>query len=494
VFGGLWQPSPLSYALEHFFEQGGLEAIVVRVINGGAAPTLSLACGNESLILRALTPGTREFLRAAVDYDNLGEDDESFNLVIQRVRAMRSERIEVQETYRRVSINPGTQRYVANVLMESKLVRVHGAVPLRRPDLTLPSHAATSGGYADSNNDGDDGAPLSDYDIIGSATQRTGLFALDAVERLNFVYIPPLARGQSDEREVGLSALAIAEAYCRKRHAMLIVDPPLAWSSADTALRGLESFAFRSSHAVMYFPRIVAMDRLRTRPALFGNGGAVAGMLARAELQRPVWAMEAPEAELIPRAGVRLAASLGEIERWRLTSHGINALRTARNSSAIRPLARTLSGGMHSAADWGYLASQRFADFLVTSVERGTRWARTASSEPAAWQRMARQVTRFMTDLTLLGAFPTAAARQAFMVVCDERVHCAADLTEQRINILIAFAASRIGQYHGFVISQTPHGAAIRSVAVNALQLPIVVEPWLDAHGGPTGDAVAAAS
>ena len=35
-FGGLWQPSPLSYAVEHFFEQGGRQAVIVRVANGAA--------------------------------------------------------------------------------------------------------------------------------------------------------------------------------------------------------------------------------------------------------------------------------------------------------------------------------------------------------------------------------------------------------------------------------------------------------------------------
>jgi hypothetical protein len=497
VFGCLWQPSSLSYAVEHFFEQGGSEAVVVRVINGGAAPTVVLPCGEEHLTLQALTPGTREFLRAAVDYDNLSEDHESFNLVVQRVRAPGSERIEVQETYRRVSINPGTQRFIANVLMESQLVRVRGAVPKLRPHLTLPSNADTANGYANSSNDGDDGAPLTDYDVIGSATRHTGLFALDAIERVHFIYIPPLARNQVHEQMVGMSTLVIAEAYCRRRHAMLIVDPPLAWRSADDAVRGLQEFDLRSSHALMYFPRIVTLDRLRGHSATFGNGGAVAGMLARAERLRPVWAMDAAEPQLVPRAGVRLAIALAEPDRWRLTSHGINALRTSRNSSGIQPLARTLSGGMHSAADWGYLAPQRFANFVVTSIEHGTRWTRLATSEPATWQRVARQVTRFLNDLTLLGAFPvTTVAEQAFMVVCDERTHRATDLVAQRVNILIAFAASRIGQYHGFIVAQTPGGASIRAVAVNALHLPVVIEPWLETHtlAIDTGDVIAAAS
>ena len=35
VFGGLWQPSMLAYAVEQFFDNGGREAVIVRVVNGG---------------------------------------------------------------------------------------------------------------------------------------------------------------------------------------------------------------------------------------------------------------------------------------------------------------------------------------------------------------------------------------------------------------------------------------------------------------------------
>ncbi|MBC7984606.1 MAG: hypothetical protein H7Y02_12210 [Candidatus Obscuribacterales bacterium] len=489
VFGGLWQPSPLSYAIEHFFEQGGNEAVVVRVINGGAPPTIDLRCGNAQLRLQALTPGTREFLRVAVDYDNVGdnvgESDDVFNLVVQRIRAPGSERVEVQETFRRVSINPATQRYIATVLTESKLVRVLGTIPSVRPDPTSPAQSRHANGYAESKNDGNDGAPLTDYDVIGSATARTGLFALRDAERLSYIYIPPLTRTQ----DIGLSTLLIAEKFCRERHAVLIVDPPAEWQSTYDALSKRDEFGFRSSFAVMYFPRVVAIDRLRGRSETFGNGGAVAGMLARAEAQRPPWAMDASEPELMPRASLRLAHSLSESERWRLTTHGINALRPTRNAGGIHPLARTLAGGVHSAADFGYLAPQRLACFIVTHVERGTRWARFSRCEPATWQRVTRQVARFLNELAVLGAFPVAtAASEAYMVACDERTHSAADLAAQQTNIVFAFAGSRVGQFHGFVISQSRTGVTIKTVAINALQLPVVIEPWLDALA-PSMDA-----
>ena len=65
-------------------------------------------------------------------------------------------------------------------------------------------------------------SPITDYDMIGSATRRTGLFALEDVDELAFVYIPPLARNI----DVGISALLVAARFCRDKRAMLIVDPP----------------------------------------------------------------------------------------------------------------------------------------------------------------------------------------------------------------------------------------------------------------------------
>jgi len=483
LFGGLWQPSLLSYAIEQFFEQGGKRAIVVRIVNGGAPATISLRCGSETLLLQALTPGTREFLRAAVDYDNLGNDandHDSFNLVVQRLRAAGSERIEVQETYRRVSINPGTHRYIDTVLRESQLVRVRGVIPAIRPDPTFTPGTRHIVGYTEANNDGDDGESLSDYDLIGSAAACSGLFALRTVENLGFVYLPPLAR----EIDLGASTLLIAQRLCRERHAVLIVDPPASWRSAEHALGGARNLAFRSASALMYFPRIIAFDRLRGRDEVFPNGGAIAGLLARADEQRPVWEMDAPEPEPILRAGTRLAVSITEAERWRLGSHGINALRTTRASSPLRFLSRTLAGGMNSAADWGYLGPQRLASFILYSVERGTRWVAASQCDASVWHRVTRQVRHFLTDIAARGAFPAAPTERAFLAICDQRINTLRDTLDQRVNILVAFAASRRGHYHSFMITHGVDGSTTRPVAVNPAEMPLSIEPNIESGTG----------
>ncbi|HYM36544.1 MAG TPA: hypothetical protein VET48_14190, partial [Steroidobacteraceae bacterium] len=210
------------------------------------------------------------------------------------------------------------------------------------------------------------------------------------------------------------------------------------------------------------------------------NGGAVAGLLARGDELRPVCEMDAPEPEPLLRAGVRLAMNISEAERWRLASHGVNTLRTARASSSVRFLTRTLAGGMNSAADWGYLGPQRLAFFILGNIERGTRWVATSSCDAAVWNRVARQVRQFLTDIAARGAFPAAPPERAFLAICDERVNSVRDTLDQRVNILIAFAASRRGRYHSFMITQSAAGGMIRPVAVNPAEMPLSIEPAYD--------------
>jgi hypothetical protein len=473
-FGGLWQPSPLSYAVEHFFEQGGRQAVIVRVANGALPATISLRCGRETLQLEARAPGTREFLRASIDYDNIdATDQQRFNLVVQRVRSPGSERIETQETFRALSVDPTSPRFVAPALLESQLVRVRGEVPRERPDRTLMPGTNLPVGYVSSNPDGDDGRPISDYDVIGSATRCSGLFALESVEDLAFVYIPPLGR----TTDLGVSTLLVAARFCRRRRAMLIVDPPSAWDTATHAARALKELNFHSDCALMFYPRIVAMDRLRGRSEIFGNGGAIAGLLSRSG-EVVSTALVAKEPEPLLRASVKLASEVSAPDRWLLATHGVNVLQAVRSPDRDRPALRTLACGASASSDWSYLAQRRFALFAVNAIERGTRWCALKPGDPEVWRGVERQVREFLEELRAAGAFAAVAADQAYAVICDERINDAGEA--QAVNILVHFAATHAGEYHSFMITHTVHGATVKPVAVNRLEASLIVSHELE--------------
>src|ERR1022692_3366404 len=137
IFGGLWQPSSLSYAVEQYFDNGGENAVIVRVQNGARPSTLSLPAGGETLQLRAVRPGTREFLRVCVDYDNISAAASgNFNLTVQRIRTQGTLRVEDQETFRNLSLSAGADTYLCKMLADSEMIEPIKPLPSQRPDLT----------------------------------------------------------------------------------------------------------------------------------------------------------------------------------------------------------------------------------------------------------------------------------------------------------------------------------------------------------------------
>jgi uncharacterized protein len=465
VFGGLWQPSPLSYAVEQYFDNGGRQAVVVRVVNGGAMATISLPCGRETLTLEARSPGSREVLRASVDYDNIGPaEDTRFNLVVQRLRAAGSEHIEDQEIFRRVSVEPDTARFITTALQESTLVRVRGPVPSRRPDRTFRAGSRHPIGYVDSNPDGDDGAPLTDYDIIGSQQRGTGLNALRGTDFISFLCIPPLER----ERDVGASVLVVATRLCRDLRALLIVDPPAHWGDSTQALAGLRDLALQTEDALMGFPRVLAYDRLRGRYETFANCGAVAGALARLEEQRPWWE-PGPDQEILLRPGTRPVRMLTEAERIRLAMHGINPLQSLRAADP-RPLPlRTLAQGAAASADGGWLTPRRRWLQLMNCLERGTRWVLYNVRDRHAWPRLRGQAEAFLKPLAEAGLFGAGPVETAFQVTCDDRLNSEEDIASAQVHLLVSIRATRPGEYRSFLITHGVQGSRVRTVRSNVL-------------------------
>jgi hypothetical protein len=477
TFGGLWQLSTLSYAVEQFFEQGGHQAIIVRVANGAQPVTLTLPCAAHALQLEAVAPGTHEHLRAAVGYEQIEPDDwQHFNLVVQRVREAGSEHILEQEIFRNLSIDAESPQYVTTVLSGSALVRVRGLAPAVRPDTTLAGEAAQPG-YISSHQDGSDGGALTDYDVIGSTQRRSGLCALDGVDDLTFVYVPPLSR----TRDLGASSLLVATELCRSQRAILIVDPPARWDSPAAALDGIRKLNFYSDNAVMFFPRIVTHDRLSGRAEVFGNGGAVAGLLSRTgDTIAAVVRQDEPEVTL--RGNTRCALEVGPIDRMRLANYGINAFQTIRALNRSRPALRTLACGASGSADWAFLAARRLALFVLDIIERETRWVLLEPKGAALWSSATCQINDFLEELRAAGAFSTAAAQTAFLVICDERINPPEKATERgrSVNILLQFAANRAHAFHSFMITHAVRGSSVRPVVVNrfeaALQISLDLE------------------
>ena len=212
----------------------------------------------------------------------------------------------------------------------------------------------------------------------------------------------------------------------------------------------------------MFFLRLVT-DRLRGRAEMFGNGGAVAGILSRT-------------GEAVSAATARSGAVAA---RWRapgsrsgagrsLVTRGAWSQRAPRRPQRGSRAAAAANAGMRASAsvDWSYLA----APFRVVrdQLDRARHaLVRAPARRSAGVGRVAAQVRRFLAELHAQ-AFASVPADQAFYVICDERINEARE--PHIVNILVQFAATHAGEYHSFMISHSVSGATVRPVAVNRLE------------------------
>jgi phage tail sheath protein FI len=249
---------------------------------------------------------------------------------------------------------------------------------------------------------------------------------------------------------------------------MLIVDPPVDWHTAEDAMLGMRDWNFSNPDALMFFPRLLAHDKLRGRFESFAPCGAVAGMLARCDQAAPLYG-SAPNDEPVLRQGYRPSCLVTEDRRAKLAALGVNTLQPLRSAARSGLRLRTLAAGSAGAPDWKYLTARRLALFIVSSIERGTRWVVLAQPHVEVAALAEAQVRAFFEALHEEGAFIDRSPEDAFFVICDRRVNTPKDALARRFHLLIGFAAARIGEFHTYRITHTTAGSTVQAASLNTL-------------------------
>src|SRR3569833_1323680 len=420
-FGGLWRDSSMSYAVQQFFQNGGTDALIVRVHNGAAAATLTLEAGFN---LVAANPGKwGEKLRVRIDHNTrppLPTDPPNslFNL------SVRDTATGVTERFLNLSTDPNNARYVTRVLaQESNLVNIvtpPGTVPATRPvahgnpppgaDPLLDNASSTA--FTAS---GSEGAAITDNEISLPALEaaKQGIWALEKAGLFNLLCIPPLTR------DVG--------------------------GDVNSQTR---------SDAALYFPRQRLPDPLQeNRLADFAPCGAVAGIMARTDAQRGVW--KAPAGNDAVLSGVvELTTKLTDGENGQLNPLAVNCLRSFPVIGRVVWGARTLRGADQLASEWKYLPVRRLALFLEESLFRGTQWVVLEPNDEPLWAQIRLNLGAFMQGLFRQGAFQGSSPRDAYFVKCDKETTTQNDINSGVVNIVVGFAPLKPAEFVVIKIQQ----------------------------------------
>lgn len=457
LFGDLWVKSALGYSVQQYFINGGTQAIIVRVDNGGITDKIGLEDGGATVVLEleAASPGEwGNNLRAIVDHDTRDGTPDQFNLIIQEFDPSTGDStatppvppVTVQEeVFLNISIDEENPRYIGKVLETSQLVSLLTDPPLTRPAETgapAEANAKVADGI------GTNGGDITGNEIAGASLEadRRGIYALEDADIFNMMVIPPLTRTNGD---VGFNDVYTpALVYCEKRRAILIMDPPKSWVRPDLAVAAARAGDYpKHKNAVLYWPRVKLADPLReNRVEEFAPSGMMAGIIARTDAQRGIW--KAPAGTEASLAGVReLSYRMTDAENGQLNPLGVNALRIFPVTGRVSWGTRTTRGADQLASEWKYLPVRRVALYIEESLYRGTQWAVFEPNDAPLWAQIRKAVGGFMQTLFRQGAFQGATPAEAYLVKCDSETTTQADIDRGIVNIIVGFAPLKPAEF-----------------------------------------------
>ena len=500
-FGPL-DASPLAVAVGLFFQNGGTQALVLRVAGAKeAASTLTLVKqGDKAIKLQALSRGAwGGNLAASVDFKTPDEGKSSYNLNLRDTSTGRIER------YQMVSPNPSSPRTLSRLLRTSQLAKVvsdDGLLPARTAEPSRGSGTAPGGntnnaagappGAAEQpagtvppagNPAGAPPAAPSDGTLTppgSGAAEPTWLKfvfegdAKDAPGPTAADYNPPSLVGgiyALSEHDVFFnmlvlvpptgddldpSILAAAAKIASDRRAFLIVDAPSDWVDTASALKGRDAVfsAFDETsrrNAAVYFPRLKLPTPAHTAGAginaeSFPPAGALAGLFARTDSERGLWKAPAGIATSIGGT-VGLTDVLTDFDSGQLNPVAINALRTMPIVGNVVWGARTMVGSDLEASQWKYVPIRRLALYIEESLFRGTQWVVFEPNDEPLWAQVRLNVGAFMHTLFRQGAFQGTASRDAYFVKCDKDCNPQADIDRGVVNIIVGFAPLKPAEF-----------------------------------------------
>ena len=283
--------------------------------------------------------------------------------------------------------------------------------------------------------------------LLGDPLQHSGIYALDSVDLFNLLCIPRDPAGGGDDEWRSLHQAAAA--YCQKRRAMLILDPPAAWSDharqgrfdliqpADLGISGPEPEA---RNCAVYFPRIRKLDPASGQTSIFPACGAIAGIFARTDTARGVWKAPAGiEAGVNGIAGLEFDLTDGQ--NGQLNPLGINCLRQFPGVGPVLWGARTLRGADVLSDDYKYVPVRRLALFIEESISRGIQFAVFEPNDEVLWSKLRRIVGQFMDYLLRQGA------SYGHYVVCDRTTMTEDDIDRGIVIIHVGFAPLKPAEF-----------------------------------------------
>ncbi len=459
TFGGFMEGSFLANSVFGYFLNGGGRCYVTRLPSGNGQPEPKATGALPSRTQASVDTFTVTALEAGDSGANIvvevtkpgGEDaqDDQFNLIIRKGGT--------EETFENLSLGKG--KGVRNVLdivnKQSKLVRLAE----KESTLDLADRLPSPGKYPLALVEEKTAAiaALSSDEIVGEASERTGLSGFEVADDVTMVCVPDLmalyqagAISMDGVKAVQLAAIAHCE---QMKDRFAILDCPPGLKPQQMKEWRMNEAGYDTKFGAVYYPWIRVADPTGQKESiLVPPSGYMAGIYARSDNERGVH--KAPANEVI-RGAMGLEMQITKNEQDILNPIGVNCIRAFPGRGIRVWGARTLS----SDASWRYINVRRLFNFVEKSIQTGTQWIVFEPNDADLWARIRRDINAFLSTVWSSGALFGATASQAYYIKCDAENNPPAVRDLGQVVIEIGMAPVKPAEFVIFRISQWASGS-----------------------------------
>lgn len=422
IFGGYIAGSDMASAAEGFFENGGTNLWVVRVVHYVDITVATPSSAKATITVPNATPVTTLTVNGKYDgtyangYKNVVSAATSgnaaeFNLQLQDSTAL------VLETYPNLTMDATAPRYALTIVNDATngstriaLVDagVVGSTSARRP---------ANGTYSPMASGADGLGSIADSDYVGSSASSTGLRALDLVDDLTLLAVPGIATSAVHNAMLTYSEVTrVGQVYA-------VLDPPTnnTATQVNTYVNSTAAIGGLSEFGAIYWPRI---QILNPNAALYGTSdtivvppsGHVMGMYARNDNAKVggVWTQPAgtEEGVLFGCLGFETPDVLKEEVRDLVYPQNVNPITT------MKGFPRYVDGtkNLKTTGQWPSVAQRRGVSFVERSLKLGLQFARHKNNTQTLRATLTRTSKAFLKTQMDADAFASHDPDKAYFV------------------------------------------------------------------------------
>jgi phage tail sheath protein FI len=453
-FGGYNNLYPATFGVGSFFQNGGSELYVRRVLSSTAGTT-----GADGEIVSASS------LVATVDSKNRGSEANLIRVQVSATNragyynftvyleggASASDSVAsndiIVEQFSNVVFSDANSSDFIETIVNGNSQYVNIDVNATNASL-VPSYSRVplTGGA-----DGD--APL-------STNYEAAVADFSVVDRPLVLFAPEInAQGITSAADVIDTMIEWAEA----NNGFVVADTSQAVTSAGApALTVANAITYAgartsSSHAAVYYPNIYISDPLgRSSSALrkIGPAGAVAGLYIFTDKQSgPFKAPAGLRATIRGAVGVEKQFTSAELDLLNagVTGEPVNALRNLPGAGIVAMGARTL---LQDGTANKYVNTRRSLIFLRKSLSDLTQFALFENNDAKLWARIRSSVGVFLTGYLNQGGLRGDTPAQAFYVKCDAENNPQANILNSEVSIEVGVALQYPAEFVVITLSQ----------------------------------------